>query len=256
MTARPARPALLVVAHGSRDPRHAATVRALAERIGGLRPGLRVETAFLDHCPPGVARAVERLAADGVREVTAVPLLLSRAFHATWDVPAALAEAALRHPELTFRQADVLGPSPLLAEALERRLAEAGAGGGRAGTGVVLAAAGSGDPAALAAVAALARDWRRAAGWFDVRPAYASTASPDTGEAVRALREAGARRVVVARYMLAPGFLPDRVARAAAAAGADATAEVLGDAPQVARLVLRRHDAARRPLAVPVPLTA
>lgn len=250
-----ARSALLLVAHGSRDPRHAATVGALGDRVRALRPGLRVETSFLDHCAPAVPHAVDRLAADGVREVTAVPLLLTRAFHATTDVPAALGEAAARYGGPSgpvIRRADVLGPSALLVEALERRLREAGAPRRRASTGVVLAAAGSSDPGAVAAVAAVARDWRRAGGWFDVRAAYASTALPDTAEAVRALREAGARHVVVAPYMLAPGFLPDRVSAGAAAAGARVTAAVLGDAPEVARLVLWRHDRAVRTARVPL----
>ncbi|HEY9440657.1 MAG TPA: CbiX/SirB N-terminal domain-containing protein, partial [Streptomyces sp.] len=42
------RPVLLVIAHGSRDPRHAATVHTLTARVRALRPGLRVETGFLD----------------------------------------------------------------------------------------------------------------------------------------------------------------------------------------------------------------
>lgn len=46
------RPVLLVIAHGSRDPRHAATVHALTRRVRSLRPGVRVETGFLDFDAP------------------------------------------------------------------------------------------------------------------------------------------------------------------------------------------------------------
>lgn len=81
------RPVLLVVAHGSRDPRHSATVRALTGRVRSLRPGVRVETGFLDFAAPSVPRLLERLASDGVRDVVALPLLLTRAFHAKWDIP-------------------------------------------------------------------------------------------------------------------------------------------------------------------------
>ena len=52
------------------------------------------------------------------------------------------------------------------------------------------------------------------------------------------------RRVAVAPYLLAPGFLPDRIGADAAAAGADLVAAPLGDAPEVARVVLERYDAA------------
>lgn len=247
------RPALLVIAHGSRDPRHAATVRALTGRVALARRGLRVETAFLDFCAPSVPLAVRRLAAEGVRDVVALPLLLTRAFHAKTDIPAVLRESTAALPSLRLRTTDVLGPSPLLTAALERRLVEAGlTPGERASTGVVLASAGSTDPQARAVIAAVARQWRRSGGWRAVEPAFASASLPRTADAVRTLRAAGARRVAVAPYVLAPGFLPDRIAAGAREAGADVLAPVLGDAPEVVDLVLRRYDRVRTPATSPL----
>ncbi|MCX4528734.1 MULTISPECIES: sirohydrochlorin chelatase [unclassified Streptomyces] len=237
-------PALLVIAHGSRDPRHAATVHALTRRVRALRPGLRVETAYLDFNAPRVDQVLAALYADGVRDVVALPLLLTRAFHAKADIPAALSEATVRHPGLAVRVAEVLGPSPLLVSALERRLSEAGlVPADRATTGVVLASAGSTDPEAIAVIAEIAREWRHT-GWCAVRPAFASASLPRTEDAVRALRAEGVRRIAVAPYVIAPGRLPDRIAAGAAAGGADIVADVLGAAPELARLLLRRFDAA------------
>ncbi|MFD7832140.1 sirohydrochlorin chelatase, partial [Kitasatospora sp. NPDC059803] len=128
-------PALLLIAHGSRDPRHAATVAALVQEVRALRPGLDVATAYLDHCAPRIPQVVGRL-----DDAVAVPLLLNRAYHAKHDIPAALRAAGSAIPV-----ADVLGPSPLLLDALDRRLAETGLDvtdpAVRARTGVVLAAA-------------------------------------------------------------------------------------------------------------------
>ncbi|MFF9485195.1 sirohydrochlorin chelatase [Streptomyces sp. NPDC014676] len=237
------RPVLLVVAHGSRDPRHAATVHALVRQVRSLRPGLRVETGFLDFNIPSVQGVLESLDAEGVRDVVALPLLLTRAFHAKADIPAVLAQAP---PRLRIRQAEVLGPSPLLMSALERRLYEAGlAPADKSSTGVVLASAGSSDPEAIAVIAAIAREWRHT-GWCAVRPAFASASLPRTEQAVRELRALGCARVAVAPYVLAPGFLPDRIARGAAEA--DVLADVLGPAPEVARVLLERYDGARVPL--------
>ncbi|MGW3954960.1 sirohydrochlorin chelatase [Streptomyces sp. NPDC004752] len=241
----PVRPALVVIAHGSRDPRHAATVHALVRRVRSLRPGLWVETGFLDFDVPRAHGVLESLAAAGVRDVVALPLLLTRAFHAKADVPAVLRDAP---PRLRIRQAEVLGPSPRLLAALERRLRAAGvAPADRSSTGVVLASAGSTDPEAIAVIADIAREWRHT-GWRAVRPAFAAAGSPAgfprTEEAVRELRDLGCARVAVAPYVLAPGFLPDRIARGAREAGADVLAEVLGPAPEVARVVLERYDAA------------
>ncbi|MEU0056593.1 sirohydrochlorin chelatase [Streptomyces sp. NPDC006334] len=240
---KPVRPVLVVIAHGSRDPRHAATVHALVRRVRSLRPGLRVETGFLDFNLPPVQGMLESLAAEGVRDVVALPLLLTRAFHAKADIPAVLREAPSR---LRIRQADVLGPSPLLLSALERRLYEAGlTPADKSSTGVVLASAGSSDPEAIAVIADIAREWWHT-GWCAVRPAFASASLPRTEDTVRELRALGCSTVAVAPYVLAPGFLPDRIARGAA--GADVLADVLGPAPEVARLLLDRYDTARTPL--------
>lgn len=237
-------PAMLLVAHGSRDPRHAATVAALAARVRSLAPGPRVAVGFLDLSLPRVGQALARLHAAGQREVVAVPLLLSRAFHARHDIPAVLAEQLVRLPGLAVRQADVLGPAPepLLMAALERRLGEAGLpAAGRRDTGVVLAAAGTADPGATGVIEELARRWRRASGWRAVIPAYASDSPPGTAGAVRALRAAGIPRVAVAPYVIAPGLLPDRIAAGAAQARADVLAPALGAAPELARLLVRRY---------------
>ncbi|WP_406006130.1 sirohydrochlorin chelatase [Streptomyces sp. NBC_00637] len=246
MYRKPVPPVLVVIAHGSRDPRHAATVHALVRRVRSLRPGLRVETGFLDFNIPSVQGVLESLAAEGVRDVVALPLLLTRAFHAKADIPAVLRDAPA---QLRIRQAEVLGPSPLLLAVLERRLYEAGlTPADKSSTGVVLASAGSTDPEAIAVIAEIAREWRRT-GWCAVRPAFASGNSPSgfprTEDAVRELRALGCARVAVAPYVLAPGFLPDRIARGAAAA--DVLADVLGPAPEVARVLLERYDAARAP---------
>ncbi|MGO4422960.1 sirohydrochlorin chelatase, partial [Streptomyces sp. MCAF7] len=221
------------------------TVAALCARARALRAGLRVEAAFLDFNAPRVGQVLDRLAAEGAHDVVALPLLLTRAFHAKADIPAVLREATARHLGLRVRQAEVLGPSPLLTRALERRLYEAGLRpGDRRSTGVVLASAGSTDPEAIAVIAEIAREWRHT-GWCAVRPAFASASLPRTEDAVRALRAEGVRRVAVAPYVIAPGRLPDRIAQGAREAGADVLAGVLGPAPELARLLLRRYDEAR-----------
>jgi sirohydrochlorin ferrochelatase len=110
--------------------------------------------------------------------------------------------------------------------------------------GVVLAAAGSSDPAANVTIARLAARWQAEAGWFAVRPAYASAAGPTPAQAVTELRTAGARRVIVASYLLAPGLFADRIRDASLAAGAAAVSPVLGASPEVADVVLDRYQAA------------
>jgi sirohydrochlorin ferrochelatase len=227
------RPALLAVAHGSRDPAAAATVEQLLAEVRRQRPGLDVRLAFLDHAAPSVREALAALD----RPAVAVPLLLTAAFHTDTDLPAHLAAATV-----PVAQTVALGPHPLLLRALERRLAEVGVATGDPDVGVVLAAAGSSRPDAVASVAGVARDWS-AAWWTEVVPAFASAASPTPAEAVAALRARGVHRVAVASYLLAPG----RFATSLHDAGADAVSPVLGAAPEVAAVVLERYDTAGHP---------
>jgi sirohydrochlorin ferrochelatase len=240
---------LLAVAHGSKDPRAAATIESLMSAVRSRVPAsVDVRTAYLGHAAPAVGQVLE--AVDAGQRVTVLPLLLTAAYHSKTDLPRILAFARAGR---AVSCAATLGPHPLLLRALERRIGETEAGAAaladRAGTAVVLAAAGSSDPSADATVSRLAARWQASAGWRAVRPAYASAASPTPAEAVASLLGRGARRVVVATYLLAPGFFADRIRHEALAAGAAAVAPVLGAAPEVADVVVARYQATAAPYA-------
>lgn len=252
---------MVAVAHGSRDPRAAATVADLLGAVRARRPDVPVHAAFLDHAPPAPDQVLDGLAADsrpsearrstgggrgledGGDGVVVLPLLLTAAYHSKTDIPGVLNRVRARHPRLRLRTAGTLGPHPLLMDALERRLSDAGVPPGDPDTAVVLVSAGSSDASANATIARLAREWR-ARGWWDAVPAYASAAGPKPGEAVAGLLDAGAPRVAVASYFLAPGHFADKVRVETLAAGAAAVSPVLGAAPEVAELIVRRYGEA------------
>ncbi|WP_435799962.1 sirohydrochlorin chelatase [Streptomyces mutabilis] len=225
-------PALVVVAHGSRDPRALRTVRALLDRVRALRPGLPVR---LGHIELNAPLLPDTLAALGDGEAVLVPLLLSRGHHVTRDIP----ETAAVFPART-RVAAPLGPHPLLVDALHDRLLEAGwpahAGPDHA---VVLAAAGSRAPESRTDTARTAAALSARLG-VPVLPAYASAAAPTVPEAVRALTARGHRRVAVAACFTAPG----RFATECAAAAPWIASAPLGIHPAMAHLLLHRYDQA------------
>jgi sirohydrochlorin ferrochelatase len=234
-------PALITLAHGSRDPRSAATIKALVAETRAMRPDLRIEAAFLELARPGFTKVVDKLVRAGVEEIVVVPLLLSNAYHATVDVPRAVEEAVERHPGLRVRATSVLGLEPAFLEVLDHRLRDAlSRARVRELDALVLAAAGSSDSLANQAVGRLARVWG-ARHRLPVTAAFASSSPPATGEAVRAFRAEGRRHVAVASMFLAPGFLPDRAAELALEAGAVAVSEPLGADPVLARTVLARY---------------
>ncbi len=246
-------PALLTLAHGSRDPRAARTVRALRDRVRAQRPDLRIEAAFLDHSAPRHTEAFARLAAAGVQEVVVVPLLLTETLHAQGDVPSAVSSAVTDHPGLRVETTAVLGARRSFLGALDRRLRAALATARvRELDALVLAAAGCSDPLANAGVARVARAWG-ARHRLPVLTAFASASPPSTGEAVRAFRQEGRRHIAVGSFFLAPGSLPDRAAELAREAGAVAVSEPLGADDEIARTVLERYAVGAVDL-VPLPV--
>jgi sirohydrochlorin ferrochelatase len=263
-------PPLVAVAHGSKDPRATATIAGLMglvrsqaargrARSSGL-PGLDAREAFLDHCAPSLGDALKAISRGGdppyppigasgaARDVVLVPLLLTAAYHSKSDIPAQVAAAAAvlakdGLPRCRVRQAATLGPHPLLIAGLERRLAQA-AVVSPGETSVVLAAAGSSDPQANEMVATLAARLQAAGRWRRVVPAYASASSPSPAEAIRALHARFPRhRVVVATYLLAPGYFADKIEAQALEAGAVAVSAPLGAIPEVANVILDRYEA-------------
>nr|WP_202388117.1 sirohydrochlorin chelatase [Nocardioides flavescens] len=232
---------MIALAHGSRDRRSAATIKALVDEVRSMRPDLRVEAAFLELSKPDFHSVVDRLVKAGHDEIVVVPLLLTHAYHARVDVPAGIAEAAERHPGLRIEATSILGLEASFLEVLDLRLREAlSSARVRELDALVLAAAGSSDPLANQAVARLARLWGTHHR-LPVTAAYASSVPPATGEAVRAFRAQGRRHIAVASLFLAPGLLPDRAAELALEAGAVAVSEPLGAHPNLARTVLARY---------------
>ncbi len=242
-------PPLVAVAHGSADPRAAATIAELMRLVretaaGAGLPGLDTRTAYLGHGPPSVAQVLSAVAAAGPppRRAVVLPLLLTAAYHSETDLPALVDDARRALPGLGVGYGRPLGPHPLLFRALDRRLAEAGVPAGSPGdVAVVLAAAGSRRPGANAAIARMASRWQAASGWRRVIPAYAAASCPAPGDAVTALLRGGSPCVVVSTYLLAPGIFADQVAASALRAGAAAVSGALGAAPEVAEVILRRY---------------
>lgn len=225
-------PTLVLAAHGTRSREGEETLRSLTEVVRRQRPGTRVELAYLEISSPLLADVLPAL--DG--PVTVVPLLLAGGYHVHIDLPEVIART---RPDAVI--APPLGPHPLLAAALARRLARAGL---RATDTVILGAAGSSDPAALADVRAAARllAVRLAR---PVTAAFAPAGTPALAEAMHRARSGPAARVAIASYLLAPGFFHGRMEEA----GADLVSAALGADADVAAVAWARYDEATLALA-------
>ena len=243
ITAPPPGPALVAVAHGSRDPRALASATALLDRVRALRPGLDVRLGHIELNEPLLGAVLAALPAGAA---VLVPLLLGRGHHVGHDLPAALAGG----PAPARRRRRPARPAPA---ARPRAARPAGRGG-----------LGPARPGRRARRGRLARPRRSPAtpcapppysapGSAGARPARLRlAAAPTVPDAVAALAARGARRIAVASCFAAPG----RFATQAAAAAPWLVSAPLGAHPAMAELVLRRYDRPRSPGAVPVAAAA
>lgn len=222
---RAAEPVLLLCAHGTDNLDGRAVVDALAARVAAR--GVRVEQTWVDVQHPQVEEVLAGLVAVGER-VVVVPALLSAGYHTQVDIAGAVARYPGRAVATT-----ALGPDARLADLLHRRLVEAGATPSDA---VVLAAAGSSRGEAAEAVrevsALLEQRWGGA-----VLVGFGAKAEPSVADAVRQARARTSGRVVIASYLLAPGYFHDRLVEQ----GADLVTAPLGVAEELDEIVLARY---------------
>ncbi len=218
---------LVACSHGTDSPEGRRTVEDLVALVRALLPETRVVQAFVDVQEPAIDSVLAAEAA--LDEVVVVPLLLSVGFHTAVDI----ARAVDAHPNA--RQAPPLGTHPLIAQVLATRLRAAVGDAWRAGDHVVLAAAGSSNPAAVADVAAAAGHLAALVP-APVTIGYASAVDPRIPAAVSRARDGGAARVIAASHVLAPGYFAGLVRTA----GADVVSAPLGADPRIAEVVVER----------------
>jgi sirohydrochlorin ferrochelatase len=215
-------PALVLVVHGTRAPAGARTSERLAHAVQTALPDVPVGLAYADVHGPTVTDVLARVPGPAV----VLPVFLAAGYHVRVDLPAQLAAV----PTVTI--AAPVGPARPVVAAVHDRLRQAGL---RPGDRVVLAAAGSSDPRALA-------DVRTAASRLSellstpVPIGYCATAEPALPETVAQARRPGGR-VAVASWLLAPGHFH----RTARQAGADLVSAPIAAHPHLVTLLTARY---------------
>lgn len=214
-------PALLAISHGTGSRPGQAAVAALVDAVVERLPGVTVRLGHVDVQQPDVAASLDALPED--QPVVIVPLLLSAGYHVRVD----LKEQTAGREGVTI--APALGPDPRLVDALVGRLEPLAVAPDDA---VVLAVAGSSDDRAN-------DDCRRIAEMLgdrlgrEVSVGFLAAAEPRLAAAVATARQAG--RVVVADYLLAPGYFHDLAVRVSD--GAPVARPLLDDDAPAASLI-------------------
>lgn len=233
----PADYGLVLLSHGSADPRARLACDLLARRVGH-RLGAFVAQATLDLDRPRLDGAIAYLQSKEIRDLVVVPMLLTTAYHATGDVPMFAAATAASHPNTHITMANPIGADPHLLKGLDAVLKAAGHRPDPA-TAVVLASAGSSYAAARSRHAALALEWRTH-GWGASAVAFASGPGPRVEDAVADLRSSGYENICVSPFLIAPGVMSQRIATSARRARAHAVSGTLHSTDAAMDVVLRR----------------
>lgn len=110
--------ATILFAHGARNPEWRKPLEAIRDAMLAAEPGRRVEVCYLEFLDPTLPEAIDTLAAEGRRQLTIVPIFMAQSGHTKRDLPALLAAAWARHPQLEIHLAIPIGEAPQVVSAI------------------------------------------------------------------------------------------------------------------------------------------
>jgi sirohydrochlorin cobaltochelatase len=110
--------ALVLFAHGARAASWATPFERLRELTAARLPDCDVRLAFLELMTPQLPETIAELVAQGMLDVTVVPVFLGRGGHLLRDLPLLADEVRSAHPQLRLHLAGALGEDPEVMAAM------------------------------------------------------------------------------------------------------------------------------------------
>jgi len=104
-----AKPALVLFAHGSRDPLWHQPIQAVAQAILATNPNALVDCAYLELSEPDLPTTVNRLLAQGATDISILPLFLGVGKHAREDLPKLVDALRAQFPQVAFTLKTAVG---------------------------------------------------------------------------------------------------------------------------------------------------
>ena len=112
--------AILLLAHGARDPRWAAPFETMAARIAALDPGRAVRLSYLEFIAPDLPAAAAQLVRDGFDRIDIVPLFLGSGGHVRNDVPRLVDELRAQNASVQWTLHPAIGELTDVIDAMAR----------------------------------------------------------------------------------------------------------------------------------------
>ena len=114
--------ALILFAHGARDPEWAAPLRRVSAAARTQAPTLRVALAFLELQPPTLAESAGALVAEGYERIIVVPMFMAQGGHLKNDVPRLVDELRAAHPRVRFELVPAIGEAESVVQAMAQHV--------------------------------------------------------------------------------------------------------------------------------------
>ncbi|PID46735.1 MAG: sirohydrochlorin chelatase [Proteobacteria bacterium] len=208
---------IMICGHGSRSKVAGDEFGLLAKGLKARYPQLPVEYGFLEYSAPNIHMGLNRMVAQGVEEIYAVPGMLFAATHVKNDIPSVLTTFQNKHNGLTIHYGRELGLHPLMIKAFEARILEAlgmqevPEPGALYDTMLVVVGRGTSDTLANAEAAKMARVVAEDLGFGWTETVYSGVTFPSVGRGLEMALKLGYKKIVVAPYFLFSGRLIDRI---------------------------------------------
>ncbi|WP_246167825.1 sirohydrochlorin chelatase [Propionivibrio limicola] len=110
--------ALILFAHGSRDPEWASTLKRVSAAVEAQAPRLLLKLAFLELMPPTLRESCEALIADGAERIIVLPMFIAQGGHLKQDLPEQLDELRALYPHINFEQEPPVGEAETVIQAM------------------------------------------------------------------------------------------------------------------------------------------
>ena len=110
--------AIILFAHGARDPEWAAPFGIIKQQLQAARPEVQVKLAFQDFMTPSLEAAVAQSAAQGAKRIVLVPLFMAQGGHLKQDLPLLVGKLREQHPQLELQVMPAIGDAPEILQAI------------------------------------------------------------------------------------------------------------------------------------------
>lgn len=206
---------ILLVGHGSRNTNGNIEIEKFANEWRSRNPKWNIEVCFIEFAEIMLDKGFD-IAAKNANRVIVVPLILNAAAHVKMEIPAHMAEARKRHPDVEYIYAPHLGATDEILTILKRNLRKTLNTLDMPDpktTGVILLGRGSSDRVANGEVAKMARWLHEETDHELVDIAFTGITYPRLEEAVQRQHKLGMTQIAVLPYYLFTGTLIERISR-------------------------------------------